>query len=407
MTPGGKAETQTTSYLVPILCGLVQLLDGYDLTAIGLAVPSLVKVWHLSPASFTQAFAFSSIGIMVGAMIAGPIGDRFGRRQILLVSVLAFGVFSLASAYAPSLIVLVALRFLTGLGIGGAMPATIALTADHTPQRWRATIIMFMFCGNTAGMFFGGQVAAAVLPHWDWPGIFLVGGIVPLVMLPLLFFTIPESRPHESLGSVPANPISGLFKHGLAPLTMILWVIFLLNLLDMYLIAYWLPTVLNLGGATPADSAFAASMYSLGGVCFTIGLGLAFARMRAEWVLAANLTLGVCCVAVVATQHLTGLPLYIVLLGAGGGVVGSQLGLNGFAAASYPIALRSTGVGWALGIGRLGGILGPILGGVLLGLGFTPLSIMLFVTGPGTVTILLVLVMERLGRSRHGRTLVA
>ena len=400
-TTAPRSDAGPTSILVPVLCGLVQMLDGYDLSAIGLAVPSLVKAWGLPPASFTQTFALSSIGIMVGAMVAGPVADRFGRRPMLLVSVLLFGVFSLLSAWAPSLPVLVALRFLTGIGIGGAMPTTIALTADYVPDRWRATIIMFMFCGNTLGGFLAGQIAAATIPVYSWNGIFFIGGIVPLLLLPVLYFVLPESRQFRTVvASTKAlpNPVSGLFKDGLMPLTLLLWLIFLLNLLDMYLISYWLPTVLNLSGLAPAAAAYSASMYAAGGVISTIALGVLLSRFRSEWVLACNLCLGVACVATVATAHLAGLPLYIVLFGAGGGMVGSQLGLNGFAAAAYPVALRSTGVGWALGVGRLGGIFGPILGGTLLGLGFSPLSIMLFVCGPGSVTILSLLVLERVRR---------
>lgn len=399
-----RAETETTSYLVPILCGLVQMLDGYDLSAIGLAVPSLVKSWALPPPSFTQAFALSSVGIMVGAMVAGPIADRFGRRPMLLVSVALFGLFSLFSAWAPSLPVLVALRFMTGVGIGGAMPTTIALTADYIPQRWRATIIMFMFCGNTIGGFFAGRIAAMILPAYSWPGIFYVGGIVPLAMLPVLWWVLPESRHFRTSAPAAGNPVGGLFKQGLAPTTLLLWGIFLLNLLDMYLISYWLPTVLNLSGASPAEAAASASWYSAGAVCSTIVLAFFLSRFRSEWVLASNLTIGVISVILLATQHFSGWALCVVLFCSGGGMVGSQLGLNGFAAAAYPIALRSTGVGWALGVGRLGGILGPIVGGILLGLGLSPLLIMLFVAGPGTVTILSILVLERVRRGMAERT---
>ena len=139
------ADPQTFGGLqlrVAVLCGLIQALDGYDLSAIGLAVPSLTKAWSMPPAAFTQAFALSSVGIMAGAMLAGPIADRFGRKPVLLLSVALFGLFSLLSAWAPSLPVLVALRFFTGIGIGGAMPTTVALTSDYTPDRWRTSAMV-------------------------------------------------------------------------------------------------------------------------------------------------------------------------------------------------------------------------------------------------------------------------
>src|SRR5437879_2098028 len=144
----GSAESPTAfggvQLKVAILCGLIQALDGYDLSAIGLAVPSLTKAWSLPPSAFAQAFALSSVGIMVGAMLAGPVADRFGRKPTLLVSVAIFGLFSLFSAWADSLPMLVALRFFTGIGIGGAMPTTVALTSDYAPDRWRTSTVMFM-----------------------------------------------------------------------------------------------------------------------------------------------------------------------------------------------------------------------------------------------------------------------
>ncbi|HEV3491493.1 MAG TPA: MFS transporter, partial [Reyranella sp.] len=172
------ADSQTFGGLqlrVAVLCGLIQALDGYDLSAIGLAVPSLIKAWSMPPSAFTQAFALSSVGIMAGAMLAGPIADRYGRKPVLLLSVALFGLFSLLSAWAPSLPILVALRFFTGIGIGGAMPTTVALTSDYTPDRWRTSVVMFMFTGNTIGGFFAGQIAAQILPRWGWQGIFYVG----------------------------------------------------------------------------------------------------------------------------------------------------------------------------------------------------------------------------------------
>ena len=388
---------------VALLCGLIQMLDGYDLSAIGLVVPTLVHAWALPPAAFTQAFALSSVGIMVGAMASGPIADRFGRKPMLLFSVAMFGVFSLASAYAPSLQVLVIFRFLTGIGIGGAMPTTVALTSDYAPARWRTSLVMFMFTGNTIGGFFAGQVAAQILPTWGWQGVFMVGGIVPLVLLVVLFFVLPESPQFQGgarPASAKANPVSGLFHDGLALSTTMLWAIFLINLLNMYLISYWLPTVLHLGGLTPADAAFATSIYSAGAILSTLMLGPLITRFGAERVLALSLLLGSIFIAILATVPLSQAATLVVLFVAGGGFVGSQLGLNGFAASVYPVATRSTGIGWALGVGRIGGIAGPIVGGFMLSLGLPPTEVMLFACGPGLVTVLLVAV---LGRHRRGQ----
>jgi AAHS family 4-hydroxybenzoate transporter-like MFS transporter len=397
-----KAVLSSLQIRVAVLCALIQMLDGYDLSAIGLAAPALIKAWGLPPAAATQAFALSSVGIMVGAMLCGPIADRIGRKPVLLASVALFGVFSLLSAYAPSLEVLAVLRFLTGIGIGGAMPTTVALTSDYAPARWRTSFVMFMFTGNAIGAFVAAQIAARILPSWGWQGIFHIGGVVPLAMLPALLFVLPESPQFQRgarLVSAQANPVFGLFESGLATSTLMLWAIFLINLLNMYLIGYWLPTVLTLGGLTPAEAAFSASMYAAGAIFSTLLLGPLITRFGAERVLGLSLTLGAICIGFVALAHLSAIATMAVLFGAGGGFVGSQLGLNGFAAAVYPVATRSTGIGWALGVGRLGGIAGPIVGGALLGLGYPPPLTMLFACGPGLVTAGLVTL---LGRHRRG-----
>ena len=165
---------------VAALCTLVQICDGYDLNSVAWAVPSLIRSWHLAPALFTTAFLWSSIGIMVGALSAGPIGDRFGRRPLLLGSLTIFGIASLLTASAGSLETLTLWRFFTGIGIGGGFSGAAALTGDYTPHRLRATMIMASFTGAPAGGFIGGQLVAVLLRHYDWPVIFVVGGVFPL-----------------------------------------------------------------------------------------------------------------------------------------------------------------------------------------------------------------------------------
>ncbi|MFL5285136.1 MAG: MFS transporter [Rhodopila sp.] len=222
-----------------------------------------------------------------------------------------------------------------------------------------------------------------------WNAAFAVGGAAPLAILPFLL-VLPEShqlRHAHATQDAPRNPIAGLFSGGLAQTTLLLWAIFLFNLLSMYLIGYWLPTVLNLGGLSPAEAAATASYGAAGGIISTMALALLLARFRPEWVLACSVGLGMIAIAGIVLGRAEGLMLDALVFCTGAGFVGSQLGLNGFAAAAYPTALRSTGVGWALGVGRLGGILGPILGGVLLGLKFSPSAVLLSVLVPGSLTV--------------------
>jgi AAHS family 4-hydroxybenzoate transporter-like MFS transporter len=255
-------------------------------------VPQLTHAWNLPGPAFTTAFVWSSIGILVGALSSGPIGDRTGRKPLLLASIALFGLASLLTAYAGSLTMLAVLRFFTGVGIGGAMPGTVALTGDYTPQRWRATVIMATFTGAPIGGFLCGQVAGLVLPSFGWPGIFIVGGVVPLLIFVALLFWLPES-PRFSGGEEPIDaapdrappaprcaagaigggtgsrqcePIAMLFGKSYALQTILLWIVFFCSLMNLFLFAYWLPQVLHLTGLTPAEAARASSYRDLGAI---------------------------------------------------------------------------------------------------------------------------------------------
>jgi MFS transporter, AAHS family, 4-hydroxybenzoate transporter len=389
---------------VAALCTLVQICDGYDINSIGVAVPSLTHAWSLPGPSFTQAFVWSSIGILVGALLSGPIGDRVGRRPLLLASIVIFGVASLLSAFAGSLAMLSALRFFTGLGIGGAMPGTVALTGDYTPQRWRATIIMATFTGAPIGGFLCGQVAGLVLPSFGWPGIFVVGGIVPLLILVALVVWLPESprflavRPNLSareatllqrLGIVPelgasgrvdvasGNPITMLFGKGYALQTVLLWVIFFCSLMNLFLFAYWLPQVLHLGGMTPAEAARASSYRDLGAILAVLYLGVLIDRFGPERALAWHYAAGIVFIGAIALFAMPYAILAAAIFFSGMTIIGSQTGANATAGTLYPARMRTCGIGWALGIGRLGGIAAPALGGYLLSIGLPPPQIFL------------------------------
>jgi MFS transporter, AAHS family, 4-hydroxybenzoate transporter len=388
---------------VALLCGLTQAFDGYDLNAIGMAAPALAHAWNVPPAAFASAFVMSSVGIMAGALSAGPVGDRLGRKPVIIAGLLFIGLFSLASAFAGSLPVLTVLRFFTGIGIGALMPATVALSSDYAPERMRAVVIMLVFVGNPIGGFLGGQLIALMLPSFGWTSIFIAGGILPLALIPVQFFWLPES-PRFLLrrGRLPAreqrvlrtlkieptagghavdvatgNPVAGLFIDGLASTTILVWVLFFANLLSMFLISYWLPTVLHLSGFTAAGAVFAASMQSAGGIIGTLLLGMLSLRFGASRVIAVSLAIGVLMIAAIGLLNMPYLLLLAAIFCMGSCTVGSQTAANGMVAALYPARVRTTGMGWALGIGRLGGISGPAIGGVLLGMGWPPRQILL------------------------------
>jgi AAHS family 4-hydroxybenzoate transporter-like MFS transporter len=341
---------------------------------------------------------------MVGALSAGPIGDRLGRRPLLIGSLTIFGLASLLTAFAGSLLVLSILRFFTGLGIGGGFPGAATLTGDYAPQRFRATMIMASFTGAPFGGFLCGQLAGLLLPTFGWPSIFLVGGVVPLLMVIALALWLPESprflaakenlSPRQAallqrLDIVPGlaaakgldvargNPIKMLFGKGYALQTVLLWIIFACSLMNLFLFVYWLPEVLHLTGFTPAEAARATSFRELGAILAVVYLGLLIDRFGPERALAWHYAAGVVFIAAIALVAMPYLLLAAVILFSGMTIIGSQTGANAACGKLYPARMRTSGLGWALGIGRLGGIAAPVLGGYLLSVGLPPRHIFL------------------------------
>jgi AAHS family 4-hydroxybenzoate transporter-like MFS transporter len=367
-------------------------------------VPSLIRAWHLPPPAFTVAFLWSSIGIMVGALAAGPIGDRTGRRPLLMVSALIIGFGSLASAFAPSLLVLTVLRFFTGLGIGGAFPGAATLTGDYAPQRRRALMIMASFTGAPIGGFVGGQIVAVLLSHFGWPIIYIIGGLFPLGLVLVMAVWLPESPrflatkanltsrdrallqrldiapgqgERHAIDVAQANPIKMLFGPGYALQTILLWVIFFCSLLNLFLFVFWMPTVFNLMGMTPSQAVFASSFRDFGAIWAVLYLGVAIDKVGPERSLAFHYAAGAVFIALIALVAMPYALLLLVTFFAGMTIIGSQTGANATCGKLYPARMRTSGLGWALGIGRLGGIAAPVLGGYLLARGLKPTHIFL------------------------------
>jgi len=380
-----------------LMCAAVLFLDGFDTQAIGYVAPALAKELGLaSRGALGPVFSAGLFGLMIGALVFGPLADRVGRKKIIIFSTAAFGLGALATVLAHDVTTLLVIRFLTGLGLGGAMPNTVAMTSEYNPHRRRATMVMIMFCGFSIGAALGGILAADLIPRFGWRSVFLVGGIAPLVMLPILAWRLPESvrflatagrepeRVAELLKLISPNtafspgaqfvvqetrldgvPVLHLFREGRTGATLLLWVVFFMSLLDIYFLASWLPTVLNGLGASVSVAVLIGSMLQVGGVVGTFALGSVIDRFSFR-ALALVYLGAVFAVGAIGQFGHSAMPVSIAIFAAGFCVVGGQIAANALTAGYYPTSVRATGVGWALGIGRVGSIIGPLVGGILI-----------------------------------------
>jgi len=289
---------------VAVLCAAALLVDGFDTMAIGYVAPALIKAWGIDRAAMTPAFAAGQIGLMLGSMVVGPLADRFGRRPVMIYSCAAFGVLSLATMSVSSVSELVVLRFVTGFGLGGAMPNALALTSEYMPSRARITATMVMFCGFSIGAALGGWVVARLIAQHGWQVVFLIGGVIPLMLAVVLALLLPESlrylaatrkHPHRlaayvrriapgidadgnTLYAIAEKKASGfvvreLFNDGRTRMTLLLWAITFMVLLDLNLLSSWLPTMLRDSGLPLETAATVVIGYQLGGTVGNVLLG--------------------------------------------------------------------------------------------------------------------------------------
>ena len=383
--------------LVAVMCGALVFMDGFDAQAMGFVAPALTAQLGITRLALGPVISFGLFGMMIGALVGGPLADRFGRKPVLVACSFAFGVCTLLTATATTLQELGIFRLLTGLGLGGAMPNAIALTSEYMPRRFRATAVTTMFAGFSMGAAVGGFVAAALIRQYGWQSVFIVGGVFPIIIGLVALVALPESlrflvvkggneqkvaqylhkiAPNvavsQNLAVGPDEHSSGgfvvgqLFMDGRGPITALLWVMFFMNLLNLYFLNSWLPTVMNDIGIRVETAILITTLFQIGGAIGAIGLGRIIDRRASFRILAWTYLTAAISIFLIGQSGATLGLLVITVFAAGFGIVGGQTSSNALAAEFYPTAMRSTGLGWALGVGRIGSIIGPTLGGVLL-----------------------------------------
>jgi len=350
-------------------------IDGFDAQVMGFVAPALSAELHIPRVSLGAVISSGTFGMMFGALTFGTIADRIGRKPVLVACALTFGAGSLMTATATTIASLTAFRVVTGFGMGGAMPNAIALTSEFMPARSRTSVVMTMFCGFAFGSACAGWVAAAVIGRFGWQSVFLIGGVTPLLLAAFLIAFLPESARFLALkrgGAAPAAASSSvrlLLEDGRAGITLLLWTMFFMNLLILWFLNNWLPLIMTDAGIRIETASLITSLFQIGGLLGSLALARVFGQRLSFRLLAAVFFAAAISILLIGEAGASIPFLVIAVFAAGVAVIGGQTASNALAADVYPTAIRSTGVGWAFGVGRVGSILGPILGGVLLSYG--------------------------------------
>lgn len=389
-------------WMVISLCFLIALFDGFDTQAVAFTAPALVDHFGLEPGSLAPILTAGIVGMTIGAMGLGLLGDKFGRRKTLLFCTAIFSVSTLATAFVSHIDQIFVLRIIAGLGMGGATPVLLALAAEYSPQRYKGIVTTGVLLALPAGAMCGGLLAAQILPILGWQGIYIIGGLTPLILLIALFIILPESLEYlaqnvkpSSLGTIQKilNKISPqaisiqakdlpvldkvqaekaklpiLFQNGLARTTIGIWGTYFFNWIAWFMLLSWLPTILKQAGLAPEQTPFASVTVNAAFIVFAIPLAFLLPKLNTTKILSFMLVVGLFVVIglgmLIETQQWVYIFALIAL--AGFGIGGQQLALNYLVVAAYPTQVRATATGWAIGMGRMGAIIGSAIGGLIL-----------------------------------------
>ena len=400
-------------------------MDGFDVQAMGYVAPAVLGEWGLERAVMGPVFAAANFGVLVGSLVFSMVADKIGRRPVIVWSTVFFSVMTIATAYAQNLEQLLWLRFIAGIGLGCIVPNATALVGEFSPKASRVTLVMCITVGFTVGAAIGGFVAAWLIPAFGWRSVFIFGGVVPLVIALIMMWGLPESLQflavrkqrldllarwlkelaptlrvdastqyvsnETSRGGV---PFWHLFREGRAVFTVLLWVVNFMNILMLYSLSNWLPTLVTGMGYDQRTAVLVGTLLQVGGTIGTFGLAWVIARRGFVPVLITSFAVAVVSIALIGQPGISLTLLSVVVFIAGWCVVGGQPGLNALSASYYPTYLRATGVGAGLGVGRIGAIVGPYIGGVLIGRQWGSEELFYAAAIPALISTLVMLVMR-------------
>ena len=418
---------------VLLLCFLAMVIDGYDVQIIGVAAAGIRETLKLEPATLGIVITAGQVGVIVGAVFLAPFADRIGRKTLMIVSLLIFGVFSFFTAFATTVPTLIALRVLAGIGLGSIGPAALAFGAEYAPKRLKASIPSWIWAAVPAGGMIAGLSAVWLLPIWGWPALFIVAGVLPILVAIPLGLYLPESLSflgthgndqarmrriavkiepalpadaelYSSEEKLPGVPLKHLFLEGRALGTVLLWVMFFLDYGILIFFLSWVPTLIKMATGSTTALGVSLAFWNVGSIFCSFIIGLLIDRFGYYRVLIPNFV--IIALSMWAIGATLDAPLWLLLcaITVNGAIAGSSgAALMALAANSYPLAVRSTGVGAAYAFGgRAGAFVAPLFGGFMLQAGYSP-SAMCYIAGtPLLLGSLILLWLRTQAHFRHG-----
>lgn len=423
----GEARLNAFHYRVLIWCALIIIFDGYDLAVAGIALPSIIKEMGVGPTQAGFLVSTALFGMMFGNILLGTVADRIGRRRAIAVCIALFSVFTAAAGFCKDPLLFGVARFLAGIGIGGVMPNVIAQMTEYAPQRVRSTMVTLMFSGYSVGGMLAAVLGKSLIESYGWQSVFIAAGL-PLLLIPLVLKSMPESVPFlirrgrtdelkRLAGSIdPAYrpgaddrfviagaevstsaPLRQLFQQGRGLSTLMFWLSCFMCLFMVYALSSWLTKLMASAGYSLGSALTFVLVLNLGGMIGAIGGGWLADKLHIKYVLIGMYLMAAVSITLLGHPMPTGW-LYLLVGLAGASTIGTQIVGCAYAGQFYPIAIRASGIGWTLGMGRGGAILAPIVIGVLVGMGLPLAQNFMAIAVPGMAAALAVLMI------RHARS---
>ena len=413
-----KAKISPFHWRILFWCTLIIIFDGYDLVIYGVVLPILMQQWQLDPVTAGALGSTALFGMMIGAMLLGTLSDRFGRKKMIVLCIVLFSGFTALNGFAQTPLQFGVMRFIAGLGIGGVMPNVVALMSEYSPRRIRSTLVAVMFSGYAIGGMLSAVLGIWIVPQFGWQVMFYLA-VIPLLLLPLIWTQLPDSvaflvrqgkiaEARKVLAALTGKPLpddaelavhqpqkteqslAALFSNNRALSTLMFFQAFFMCLLMVYGLGSWLPKLMTMAGYGFGSSLMFLLFLNIGGSIGAIGGGWLSDRFHPRPVLMLFFTLAAVSLALLGFKSHVAV-LYFLVTVAGATTIGSQILLYAYVAQFYPTAIRSTALGWSSGVGRIGAILGPVLGGALLAMQLSHQMNFLAFVVPGALAVIAIM----------------